>query len=132
MQKENSLEASSSGGGGIFSFIPLYNGGAKNKTQHKGEGQTSRRGNLRAQMTARITKILPNGDFEIEGKRTVNINNDTQITELTGVVRPRDITAENVVYSYNIADAKITYKGKGAMTTGQRPGLFFRLLNWLF
>ena len=132
MEKENSVETSSGGGTGLLGFIPAYGVGLKNKTEHKGEGQTARRGNLQAQLAARITKILPNGDVEIEGKRTVNINSETQITELSGIVRPQDITAENVVFSYNIADAKITYKGKGAATTGQRPGLIFRLLNWIF
>jgi flagellar basal body L-ring protein FlgH len=47
-------------------------------------------------------------------------------------VRPQDIEANNIIYSYNVADAQITYSGKGVANTGQRPGLVARILNWIF
>jgi len=47
-------------------------------------------------------------------------------------VRPEDITSDNVVFSYNIANAKISYRGKGLVNTGQRPGILTRLINWIF
>lgn len=48
------------------------------------------------------------------------------------MVRPQDIQKNNIVYSSSIADAEITYTGKGVSSTGRRPGLLARFLNFLF
>jgi flagellar L-ring protein precursor FlgH len=102
------------------------------KNDYSGEGKSSRKGKLKAKMTARITQVLPNGNFLIEGTRIVDVNGERQTTVLTGVIRPQDITPENTVFSYDIADAQISYKGRGSVNTAQRPGIFARFLNWLF
>ena len=47
-------------------------------------------------------------------------------------MRPADIGTGNVVYSTDIADAKISYKGKGELTKGTRPGVIAWLFSWLF
>jgi flagellar L-ring protein precursor FlgH len=68
----------------------------------------------------------------ISGEREVGINEEQETLSLTGVVRPEDIGPGNVVYSMDIAEAKITYKGKGLVTKGTRPNLLVRLLSWIF
>ena len=62
----------------------------------------------------------------------MDVNGDKQTMILTGTIRPQDITADNIVYSYYIADAQISYKGKGPVNQGQRPGWLFRIINWIF
>lgn len=131
MSKDQSTELSTSGSG-VLDFIPLagMNTGAKN--DYSGEGKTSRKGNLKAKITARITQVLPNGNLLIEGSRVVDVNGEKQTTVLTGIIRPQDITTRNTVFSYNIADAQISYSGRGAVQTSQRPGLFAKVVNWIF
>ena len=51
---------------------------------------------------------------------------------LTGMVRPRDISTGNVVYSTDIANAKIMYKGKGLVTSGSKPSILARLVSLIF
>jgi len=87
---------------------------------------------LRGKMSAQIVDILPNGNLKIEGKRTVEINGEEQTTILTGVVRPRDILSDNTVYSYLIADASISYRGRGMVNDAAKPGILSRFINWLF
>ena len=87
-----------------------------------GSGTTTRSGKLNAYMTARVTEILPNGDYKIVGTRDVTVNNEKQYMMLSGLVRPRDVSAENVVLSTYIADAKITYSGAGIINDRQQPG----------
>ncbi len=117
---------------GDFDFLPLFNIGSSVSNEYSGEGKTSRQGNLRAKITATIMEIDEAGNYLIEGSRTVDINGERQITTLTGTVRPQDITADNIVYSYNISNAEITYSGKGMITSAHKPGIITRILNWIF
>lgn len=100
----------------------------------KGAGTTVRSGDLEAFISARIVQILPNGDYFIVGNREVRVNNENQVITLTGVVRPRDISGDNVIQSTYIADAKISYSGSGVVNDQQRPGWLARILDniWPF
>ena len=131
IKKEHDTEVGASGSGPL-DFIPLTGLNTETKNDYSGEGKTSRKGNLKAKMTARITHVLPNGNLLIEGSRVVDVNGEKQTTILTGVIRPQDISTNNSVFSYNIADAQITYSGRGAVQTAQRPGLFAKITNWIF
>jgi flagellar L-ring protein precursor FlgH len=99
-----------------------------------GSGSTARSNNLNAYMTARITDILPNGNLSIEGNREVRVNHENQVITLTGLVRPRDISADNVVQSTYLADARITYSGTGVINDNQQPGWLTRIVGkiWPF
>ena len=77
-------------------------------------------------------EVLPNGDLMIQGEREIGVNEETEILSLSGVVRPEDIGAGNLVYSTDIANARISYKGKGMVTSGSRPNIIVRLLSWIF
>ena len=104
------------------------------KSDFDGSGTTTRSGKLNAYMTARITEVLPNGNFRIVGSREVMVNNENQLIILSGVIRPRDISPENIVESTFISDAKIAYSGSGIVDDRQRPGWLANLLNtvWPF
>ncbi len=129
--KEHKTSLSASGSGSL-DFIPLTGMSSDVSNDYSGKGKTSRKGKLKAKITARITHVLPNGNLLIEGSRVVDVNGEKQTTILTGVIRPEDITTRNTVFSYNIADAQITYTGRGPIQTSQRPGLFAKLVNWIF
>ena len=97
-----------------------------------GSGTTTRSGDLSAFMTARITEVLPNGNFRIVGTREVMVNNENQLIILSGVIRPRDISSDNIVESTFISDAKIAYSGTGIIDDRQRPGWLANLLNTIW
>jgi len=99
-----------------------------------GSGATSRKEDLTATMSAKVMDVLPNGNFLIEGRRNVKVNNEDQSIKIEGTVRPRDIAANNTISSSLIADAKITYTGKGIISDQQSPGWFLSLLSkiWPF
>jgi flagellar L-ring protein precursor FlgH len=131
-KKEGKFDVSGGPGVGPLDFIPLFGVSSDATSEFKGEGTTDRATRLRARMTARVTGISPNGDLLIEGRRVLGVNDDKEALTLTGVVRPVDVGADNSIASYLIADAQITYTGRGPAGTGSRPGLIVRLLNWLF
>jgi flagellar L-ring protein precursor FlgH len=78
--------------------------------------------------------ILPNGNLIIMGSREVMVNREKQEITLSGIVRPRDVSAENVVLSTYISDAKIAYSGSGIINDRQRPGWLARAIDvvWPF
>lgn len=134
MKTEKSSDHSASGGPGIgtFDFFPLFGAESESKQSHDGKGQNVRNGSLQAKMSVTIVAVKENGDLVVEGSRTVTVSGDKETIQLSGVVRQRDISPDNTVASHMIADAEISYSGKGPTTTGSRPGFFTRLLNWLF
>jgi len=100
----------------------------------EGTGETERSGALNAFMTAMIVDVMPNGNMVIEGNREVRVNAENQMITLTGLVRPRDISADNVILSTYIADARISYSGTGVLNDRQKPGWLTRALDkvWPF
>jgi flagellar L-ring protein FlgH len=105
------------------------------KTSSKNEfdagGQINNSEKMTSRIAVRVVDVLPNGNLVIEGRRTITFARETQDAVLRGVVRSEDITANNSVYSYNIADATIKYTGRGAVSETTRKGWFTRLWEFL-
>jgi len=104
------------------------------KSDFKGDGETSRSGNLEAFITCRVVDVMANGNLKIVGTREVMVNHENQLIILSGTIRPRDISDTNVILSTFVADAKIAYSGSGVVDDRQRPGWLANLLNnvWPF
>ena len=98
------------------------------ESEFEGTGTTKRSGDLNAYITALVTQVLPNGNMVLVGSREVLINNENQIIQLSGVVRPRDIDADNQVLSTYVADARISYSGTGIINDRQKPGWLTKIM----
>ena len=98
----------------------------------QGSGSTSRKENLYATISARVVDVISNGNLMIEGRRNVKVNNEEQEIVLEGIVRPRDIAADNTVNSIYVADAKITYSGRGIISDRQSPGWLMNIVDKLW
>ena len=98
----------------------------------QGGGSTTRNGELSAVITARVSEVLANGDLVIEGIREVDINGDKQMVVLSGVVRPTDIGAGNVVPSTAVGQMRIRYYGNGLLKDNLTPGWLVRIFNKVF
>lgn len=127
---QNDLGLSATGAGDLNDLNYGLTGQWKNK--HEGSGETKRTGALQGTISARIVEITPTGNLVIEGTRTLVINGERQLTNLHGVVRPEDISGQNTIFSYNVAEAEISYTGKGDVNNASKPGFFTRFFNWIF
>ena len=103
-------------------FDPFGSIEATANSTFNGSGVTNRSGNLAASITARVTDVLPNGNLKILGKREITINKEKQYITLTGIIRPNDISSDNIILSTYISDAKIAYTGTGVVNDRQSPG----------
>ena len=102
------------------------------KSKFEGDGATSRSGSLDAFITCRVVDLLPNGNLKIVGTREVMVNYENQMIILSGIIRPRDISDNNIILSTFISDAKIAYSGSGIVDERQRPGWLTNLMNTLW
>lgn len=97
-----------------------------------GQGGTSSSGSIQAQISATVDSVLPNGNLWVVGNRMIVINGEEQIIKISGVIRPSDIQTDNSVYSYNISDATIIFKGNGIVSRAQEPGWLTKFFHWIF
>ena len=99
---------------------------------YSGVGQTTRKSKVEAIVSCIVTNILPNGHLVVSGERLVDVNNDSEIIQISGIVRPSDVDAKNTIESYQIAQFNISLKGKGVVNSKQTPGFLSNFFNWVF
>ncbi|MDQ7031739.1 MAG: flagellar basal body L-ring protein FlgH [Desulfonauticus sp.] len=105
---------------------------AKSNGDFKSDGETTRESEVTAKIAARVVRVLPNGVLQIEGARRIQVNGETQIIVVRGLVRSRDIGPDNSISSDYIANAQIEIYGQGVLADRQKPGWLTRLLDNLW
>ena len=90
-------------------------------TSNDGKGSIGRQEQIDLRVAAEIIQVLPNGNLVLEGKQQVNVNYEQRELTIRGIIRPQDISAENTVTYDQIAEARITYGGKGTINDVQQP-----------
>ncbi len=119
-------------GTGPMDFVNPFSLGASIGREHGGSGSTERAGSIVGKMAATVMAVTPNGNLEIQGRREIVVNDEKEILTITGTVRPQDISTDNIVYSTDIANTQIEYKGKGLVTSGSKPGIISRIVSLFF
>lgn len=107
---------------------------SNNANTFDGKGKTTRNTDVTATVASRVVRMLPGRVMQVEGARRVRVNNETQILVVRGLVRARDIRADNSVPSSSLAEAQIELYGEGVLADQQRPGWLTRILDniWPF
>ena len=111
----------------FLSNLQTSGSGASN---YEGTGTTTRKDRATAQITAKVMRVLDNGNLVIEGRRMVVVHDETQTIVLSGLVRPQDVAPDNTVRSAFVADAEVRIEGRGAISDRQRPGFFQRFFDF--
>ncbi|MGE0849557.1 MAG: flagellar basal body L-ring protein FlgH [Hyphomicrobiaceae bacterium] len=101
------------------------------KTATKGEGAVTRSESIDLLVAAVVTEVLPNGNLVISGSQEVRVNYEVRVLSVAGVLRPRDIATDNTVSYDKIAEARISYGGRGRITEVQQPGWGHQLFDLL-
>jgi len=97
-----------------------------------GLGSTEQSDALDATVSVVVTEVLANGTLVIEGQRQITVNGEQQTLIIKGMVREQDVSANNTVMSTSLANAEISYQGKGMISRQQKPGLLSRLIDWVW
>jgi len=129
VQKDNSVSATAPILAGIDpSFIFGKDLSAKLASAYKfeGEGEANQSNSLTGDITVTVVEVYPNGNLKIRGEKRVTLNDGNEYIRLSGIVRPIDIDASNVILSTKVADATIMYTGDGALADSSKMGWFAR------
>ena len=110
-----------------FSRDPIEYGlsasaGANSASSSSGQGSIDRSEKINLSIAAVVTEVLPNGNLLISGSQEVRVNFELRVLNIAGIVRPRDISRENTISYDKIAEARISYGGRGRLTDVQQPG----------
>jgi flagellar L-ring protein FlgH len=95
--------------------------GTDSTSNSEGKGSVNRSEDLRTNVAAVVTQVLPNGNMVIEGRQEIRVNYELRELIVGGIVRPEDIESDNTLESTKIAQARIAYGGRGQITDVQQP-----------
>lgn len=101
--------------------------GATTNNSNQGGGESKRETRLSTYISARVIEVMANGNLVIEAKKEVMVNKEKQVGILSGIIRPRDISYDNVIESNKIADMQVTFNGKGPVSEQAKRGW----LSWI-
>ncbi|KAB0676518.1 flagellar basal body L-ring protein FlgH [Aureimonas leprariae] len=96
--------------------------GLSSGTNSTGKGNVKRSEKIDLSVAAVVTQILPNGNLYITGQQEVRVNFEVRVLSIAGVIRPGDILPNNTIPYDRIAEARISYGGRGRLTEVQQPG----------
>lgn len=86
-----------------------------------GTGSVNRSEKINLQVAAVITQLLPNGNMVLRGSQEIRVNNEVRVLNVSGILRPEDISSVNTISYEKIAEARISYGGRGQITDVQQP-----------
>ena len=102
-------------------FDPANMIGAESDSSHNGTGAINRQEKIELTVAAVIVDRLPNGNLVLAGRQEVRINGELRELTVSGIIRPEDVTANNRINQTQIAEARISYGGRGQISAVQRP-----------
>lgn len=108
---------------------PLFDAALGSSNGFSGSGETQQSNSLDGSVTVTVVGRQPNGNLMIKGRKKIELNQGSEFVSILGVVRPEDITTGNTVNSDRIAQAQITYSGKGPVNDSNRMGFLMRFFN---
>ena len=108
---------------------PQFESSANSSTQ--GQGTIDRAEKIQLAIAAVVTDVLPNGNLIVSGSQEVRVNFELRLLNVAGIVRPQDISKENTISYDKIAEARISYGGRGRILEVQQPALLQQIYDRL-
>jgi len=107
---------------------------AGSSSNYAGSGSATKDASFSTTVSARIVKVMANGNYFITGRREIMVDDQKQIMQLSGVIRPYDIDQNNQINSAKISDAKILYANEGDVDRSTNQGWGSKMVNavWPF
>jgi flagellar L-ring protein precursor FlgH len=94
-----------------------------------GDGSSSQSNQLSGQITVTVAQRLSNGNLVVRGEKWLTINQGQELIRISGIVRPQDINPDNSIASSRVADARITYTGRGSLADANTQGWLSRFFS---
>lgn len=98
-------------------------------TDFAGSADSSQSNQLSGSVAVVVDEVLSNGNLRIRGQKQLTLNQGSEVVRVSGLIRSVDITPQNTIQSNQIADANITYGGRGLLANANRAGWLTRVFN---
>jgi flagellar L-ring protein precursor FlgH len=112
--------------------VPIFTTTLAGADSFDGEGSSTQGNSFTGSLTVTVMEVQPNGNLVIQGDKTLKLNQGDEFVHVSGVVRSADIATNNTVTSDKVADAHISYSGKGVIDSSNRMGWLARFFNSAF
>ncbi|HEY8508618.1 MAG TPA: flagellar basal body L-ring protein FlgH [Steroidobacteraceae bacterium] len=107
----------------------ILNNSMESQQSFDGSGDSSQSNRLEGYITAAVVKRLPNGNLFVRGQKWIGINQGKEYVRVEGVIRSIDIEPDNSIPSYKVANATLSYGGRGALADANRQSWLARFFN---
>jgi flagellar L-ring protein precursor FlgH len=97
-----------------------------------GEASYNKDGRFDARIAVVVVDVQPNGNLVVEGRRRIHFDAEVKTMRVSGLVRPRDIAADNTVRSRSVANASISYEGDGPLTRATNQGWLELVIDFIW
>jgi flagellar L-ring protein FlgH len=97
----------------------------------KGQGNIDRSEKIQLSVAAVVSDVLPNGNLVVSGSQEVRVNFELRLLNVAGIIRPRDISRNNTISYDKVAEARISYGGRGRIMEVQQPALLQQIYDRL-
>ena len=98
-------------------------------TNNDGKALINREEKITLEVAALVTQVLPNGNLVVQGHQEIRVNYEIRDLQIAGVLRPQDISSTNTVPLDKLAEARVSYGGRGQLTNNQQPRYGQQLLD---
>jgi flagellar L-ring protein precursor FlgH len=110
----------------LAEFLPWSKKGqadanVNSQSSTKGAGKIDRTEDVKFSVAAVVVDVLPNGNLLISGSQEIRVNYEMRVMNVGGIVRPLDITRNNTIAYEKVAEARISYGGRGRLMEVQQP-----------
>ena len=96
--------------------------GLNQDSDFSGDSKANQSNSLQGNISVHVLRVLPNGNLMIRGEKWLTLNNGDEYVRLTGIIRSKDIGANNTILSSKVANARIQYSGTGTFADVQEQG----------
>jgi flagellar L-ring protein precursor FlgH len=112
--------------------VPIFDTTLTGADSFAGQGASAQSNSLAGSLTVTVVDVQSNGNLVVQGDKTLKLNQGDEFVHIAGVIRPADIATNNTVTSDKLADAHISYSGKGAVNASNQMGWLARFFNSAF
>jgi flagellar L-ring protein precursor FlgH len=103
-------------------------------TTSAGSGTADQAASLTGSLAVSVVEVLPNGNLVVRGEKQLSLSEGSEVIQVSGVIRPQDVSPNNTVLSRRLAHSQIAYRGSGDLAAAAQPGWGTKLLTrfWPF
>ncbi|MFT3907071.1 MAG: flagellar basal body L-ring protein FlgH [Steroidobacteraceae bacterium] len=117
------------GGGVTVNGRDILSASLDNASTFAGSGDSTQKNELTGNISVTVAKRLANGNLVVRGQKWISLNQGSEYLRIAGIVRPTDISPDNSVPSYKVADATISYGGRGTLAESNTKSWLARFFD---